>query len=159
MSEAWREMARLGRKGERYPHILVDSHGWCLRLGLRDKEDDKYYSSLPNLLQGLYEHLLRRQDHKSARGVLEMKNLLVRNLKEIKELGEDLGQKFPDLRQRLVEARDKARGLEESGGIPSAPRIAAPSPLGVPVLQCARLPASQGIPSSESCAFRVLDSW
>lgn len=128
MSEAWREVAHLGKRGEQYPHILVDSHGWCLRLGSRDKEDDKYYSSLPNLLQGLYEHFLRRQDHESARGGLEMKNLLVRNLKEIRELGEDLEQKFPDLRQRLVEARDKARVLEESGAIPPAPGFAAPSP-------------------------------
>jgi len=125
MSEAWREVARLGKKGERYPHILVDSHGWCLRLGTRDKEDDKYYSSLPNLLQGLYEHLLRRQDHESAKGVLEMKDLLVRNLKEIKELGEELVQKFPDLRQRLVESRDKARMHEGAGAALPAPRLAA----------------------------------
>jgi len=124
MSEAWREVARLGKKGERYPHILVDSHGWCLRLGTRDKEDDKYYSSLPNLLQGLYEHLLRRQDHESAKGVLEMKDLLVRNLKEIKELGEELVQKFPDLRQRLVESRDKARMHEGAGAALPAPRLA-----------------------------------
>jgi hypothetical protein len=128
MSEAWREVARLGKKGEKYPHVLVDSHGWCLRLGSRDKENDKYYSSLPNLLQGLYEHLLRRQDHESARGVLEMKNLLVRNLKEIRGLSEELELKFPDLRQRLVEARDEARVLEESGAVPPAPRTAASSP-------------------------------
>ncbi len=128
MSEAWREVARLGKKGERYPHLLVDTHGWCLRLGPHGKEDDKFYSSLPNLLEGLYEHLLRRKDHESARGVLEMKNLIVRNLKEIKELGVDLERKFPDLRQRLVEARDKARVLEESGAISPAARIATTSP-------------------------------
>jgi hypothetical protein len=128
MSEAWREAARLGKKGERYPHVLVDSHGWCLRLGPRDKEDDKYYSSLPNLLQGLYEHLLRRQDHESARGVLEMKTFVVRNLKEIRELGEDLEQKFPDLRQRLLEARDRARVHEGSRAPLAAPGIAAGGP-------------------------------
>jgi hypothetical protein len=128
MSEAWREVARLGKKGERYPHLLVDSHGWCLRLGPQGKEDDKYYSSLPNVLQGLYEHLLRRQDHESARGVLEMKNLLIRNLKEIKELGEDLEQKFPDLRHRLLAATDKAPLLMESGTPPLAARIAAGAP-------------------------------
>jgi hypothetical protein len=125
MSEAWREAARLGKKGEKYPHILVDSHGWCLRLGPRGREDEKYYSSLLNLLQGLYEHLLRRQDHESARGVLEMKNLLVRNLKEIRELGEDLEQKFPDLRRRLLDAPDKVPDLEEAGTPPLAARIAA----------------------------------
>ena len=128
MSEAWREVARLGKKGEKYPHILVDSHGWCLRLGAREKEDDKYYSSLPNLLQGLYEHLLRRPDHESARGVLEMKNLLVRNLKEIRELGEDLEQKLPNLRQRLVDARNKCKLLQEPETAASEPGIAAPQP-------------------------------
>jgi hypothetical protein len=124
MSEAWREVARLGKKGEKYPHVMVDSHGWCLRLGPRDKEDNKYYSSLPNLLQGLYEHLLRRQDHESARGVLEMKNLLVRNLQEIKELSGDLEQKFPDLRQRLLEAREMSRVRGEAGTHSQGPEIA-----------------------------------
>jgi len=128
MSEAWREVARLGKKGEKYPHILVDSHSWCLRLGPQGKEDDKYYSSLPNLLQGLYEHLLRRQDHESARGVLEMKNLVVRTLMEIKGLGDDLEQRFPDLRQRLLDAPDKAPVLVEAGTPPLAARIAAGAP-------------------------------
>ena len=128
MSEAWREVARLGKKGEKYPHVLVDSHGWCLRLGPRDKEDDKYYSSLPNLLQGLYEHLLRRQDRESARGILEMKNLVVRNLKEIRELGEDLEQNFPNLRQRLVAARDNGEGLPEPQAAAPEPGIAPPQP-------------------------------
>ena len=128
MSEAWREVARLGKKGERYPHILVDSHGWCLRLGARDREDDKYYSSLPTLLQGLLEHLLRRKDHESARIVAQMKELLVRSLKEAKELGEGLEREFPDLRQRLVEARDRARLLEVSETPPQASGIAESGP-------------------------------
>ena len=131
MSEAWREVARLGKKGEKYPHILVDSHGWCLRLGPRDREDEKYYSSLQNLLQGLYEHLLRRKDRESARGVLEMKAILIRNLKEVRELGEELENKFPNLRQRLLEAADKSRGLRVSLPHPQVPEIAdGPSEVG-----------------------------
>ena len=102
MSEAWREVARIGKKGEKYPHLLVDSHGWCLRLGPRDREDEKYYSSLPNLLQGLYEHLLRRKDRESARATLEMKAILIQNLKEARELGEELERTIPNLRQRLL---------------------------------------------------------
>jgi hypothetical protein len=125
MSEAWREAARLGKKGEKYPHILVDSHGWCLRLGPRGREDEKYYSSLPNLLQGLYEHLLRRKDRDSARAVLEMKTILIQNLKEARELGEELERKFPNLRQRLLEASDKSRSLDGSRPLPQAPEIAA----------------------------------
>jgi len=114
MSEAWREVARLGKKGEKYPHILVDSHGWCLRLGPRDREDEKYFSSLPNLLQGLYEHLLRRKDRESARAVLEMKAILIQNLKEARELGEELERKFLNLRQRLLETADRTRVHRES---------------------------------------------
>ncbi len=124
MSEAWREVARLGKKGEKYPHILVDSHGWCLRLGPRDREDEKYYSSLPNLLQGLYEHLLRRKDRESARAVLEMKAILIQNLKEARELGEELERTIPNLRQRLLEATDKTRVLKGSHPLSQAPEIA-----------------------------------
>ena len=61
MSKGWREVARLGGAGARYPHVLVDSHGWCLRLGSNSRADEKYYSSLPVLLRGLVEHLVRRR--------------------------------------------------------------------------------------------------
>ena len=134
MSEAWREVARLGMKGEKYPHILVDSHGWCLRLGPRDREDDKYYSSLLALLQGLLEHFLRRKDDEYTKAASEMKGLLIQNLKEVRELGEALELKFPDLRQRLLEATDKTRALE-------GPR---------PLFQGAKIDTSA--PASESAA-------
>jgi len=61
MSKGWHEVARLGGAGARYPHILVDSHGWCLRMGANTRQDEKYYSSFPNLLQGLVEHFARRR--------------------------------------------------------------------------------------------------
>lgn len=54
----WHEVARLGLFSGDYPHVLVDKHGWCLRLAA---EDEKYYSSMPTLLQGLIEQLLRRR--------------------------------------------------------------------------------------------------
>lgn len=130
MSEAWHEVARLGKKGERYPHLLVDTHGWCLRLGPRDREDEKFYSSLPTLLQGLSEHLLRRKDEESAKGVAEMKALLIQNLKEARDLGEELESRFPNLHQRLLEASDEAPVHLESGTLPPVPRNAA----GVPEL-------------------------
>lgn len=60
MSKGWKEVARLGSAGACYPHILVDAHGWCLRLGRNSRQDEKYYSSLPALLQGLVEHFVRR---------------------------------------------------------------------------------------------------
>ena len=118
MSEAWRELARLGKTGEKYPHILVDSHGWCLRLGARDREDDKYFSSLGSLLQGLSEHLLRRKDQKNLKTILEMKEFLLQNLSDARELGEELERSFPDLRQRLVEGRERVRIRQE----PETPR-------------------------------------
>jgi hypothetical protein len=61
MSKGWREVARLGGTGARYPHVLADAHGWCLRLGPKSRTDDKYYSSLPLLLHGLVQHAVRRR--------------------------------------------------------------------------------------------------
>lgn len=58
MKTGWKEVARLGTGGARYPHVLVDAHGWCLRLG-RERGEERYYSNLPSLLQGLIEHLAR----------------------------------------------------------------------------------------------------
>jgi hypothetical protein len=60
MAAAWTEVAQLGKSGARYPHLLVDPHGWCLRLGPKRSEDDKFYSNLPSLLGGLIEHFARR---------------------------------------------------------------------------------------------------
>lgn len=61
MGKGWREVARLGGTGARYPHVLADSHGWCLRLGPKSRTDDKYYSSLPLLLHGLVQQGVRRR--------------------------------------------------------------------------------------------------
>jgi len=58
MKNGWNEVARLGTGEGNYPHVLVDKHGWCLRLG-RERGEEKYYSSLPTLLEGLIEHLSR----------------------------------------------------------------------------------------------------
>jgi hypothetical protein len=58
MKNGWHEVARLGLFPGDYPHVLVDKHGWCLRLAA---EEEKYYSSMPTLLRGLIEHLLRRR--------------------------------------------------------------------------------------------------
>lgn len=74
MSKGWREVARLGGSGARYPHVLVDPHGWCLRLGPSDR-NEKYYSSLPMLLHGLVEQSARRRllAVSELRGIRELK--------------------------------------------------------------------------------------
>jgi len=61
MSKGWEEVARLGGPGARYPQVLVDAHGWCLRLGRNSRHDEKYFSSLPSLLGGVIEHTARRR--------------------------------------------------------------------------------------------------
>jgi len=61
MSKGWREVAHLGGAGARYPHVLADARGWCLRLGPKSRTDDKFYSSLPLLLHGLVQHAVRRR--------------------------------------------------------------------------------------------------
>lgn len=58
MKTGWKEVARLGTEAAGYPHVLVDAHGWCLRLG-RKRGEERYYSNLPSLLQGLIEQLTR----------------------------------------------------------------------------------------------------
>ena len=80
MSNGWKHVASLGTKGALYPHVLVDNHGWCLRLGSSPKQDDKYYSSFPNLLQGLVEHFLRRR--LKSLEVLEGFEMLAREVRD-----------------------------------------------------------------------------
>ncbi len=60
MKNGWKEIARLGVSDDGYPHVLVDAHGWSLRLGPR-KTEQKYYSNVPSLLRALVEHSIRRQ--------------------------------------------------------------------------------------------------
>ena len=59
MKRGWNEVARLGRTGSRYPHVLVDRHGWCLRLGASHRGDERYFATLPSLLEGVVEHCVR----------------------------------------------------------------------------------------------------
>ena len=61
MKSGWRLVAKLGSEAPHFPHILADPHGWGLRLGPNSHADMKYYSSFPNLLEGLVEHLVRRR--------------------------------------------------------------------------------------------------
>lgn len=61
MAKGWRLVARLGGSKARYPHILVDAHGWCLRWGPVPRDDDKFYSRFETVLEGLVEHCIRRR--------------------------------------------------------------------------------------------------
>ncbi len=61
MSKGWQLVARLGGAGNRYPHVLVDAHGWCLRFGPVPRDDDRFYSRIETLLEGLVEHWIRRR--------------------------------------------------------------------------------------------------
>jgi hypothetical protein len=87
MSSGWKLVAALGAQGPGYPHILVDSHGWCLRLGPSTRQDDKYYSGFSGLLKGLVEHLLRRR-LKSGEAVEGLASLIRRVEGSILEAGE-----------------------------------------------------------------------
>jgi len=61
MKLGWRLVAKLGAVAPYYPHILADDHGWAVRLGPNPHADMKYFSSFPNVLAGLVEHLVRRR--------------------------------------------------------------------------------------------------
>ena len=61
MKPGWKTVLRLGSEGACFPHVKVDAHGWCLRLGPDLRNDEKYYATLPALLQGWVEQALRRR--------------------------------------------------------------------------------------------------
>jgi hypothetical protein len=88
----WKLVARLGTFGPGYPHLLVDRHGWCLRLGPNPRVDDKYYSRLLFLLEGLVEHWTRREALTTPilAGIGELRALLLATLRSTMELGTQL---------------------------------------------------------------------
>ena len=128
MSEAWREAARLGQTGERYPHVLADTHGWCLRLGPRDRSDNKYYSSLSSLLQGLIEHLMRRRlgAGEEIRTLSEFRDLGLEHLKQASALGEELDRQLRgSVHQQLQEGTDTGSTPPKSTNLPFGSGIGA----------------------------------
>src|SRR5437879_2584027 len=128
MSEAWREVARLGRSGEAYPHVLADSHGWCLRLGPRERLDERYYSSLPSLLRGLTEQILRRLLGKDddVRTLIKLRNEIGHHLREVAALGTELERQLSGAARQQREEGSIARptALKQAERVPS-PGIAA----------------------------------
>jgi hypothetical protein len=128
MAEAWREVARLGKVGEQYPHILADSRGWCLRWGPRESRDDKYYSTLSSLLHGLAEHLLRRRvgEGEDVRSLARFRDLVELTLKEASTLGAALDRKLSDTtRLRPLEGSERRGSAPESSQTPAVPGIGA----------------------------------
>jgi hypothetical protein len=96
----WKLVARLGMSGPGYPHLLVDRHGWCLRLGPNPKADDKYYSRLLFLLEGLIEQALRRDVLAMPAAAMsgELRAILKESLRSAIELGtrlENIVQETP----------------------------------------------------------------
>jgi len=101
----WKLVARLGMSGPSYPHVLVDRHGWCLRLGPNPKVDDKYYSRLLFLLEGLVEQALRRDvlTMPVAAGIGELRATLRESLRSTIDLGERLEKA---LKESPIRSRD-----------------------------------------------------
>src|SRR5690349_11595998 len=127
MAAAWTEIAQLGKSGARYPHLLVDKHGWCLRLGPKRSEDDKFYSSLRPLLEGLIEHFTRRH-LASLKGPLD---LLEFSLEVSAALRSGLQLCHEALEMGGLETRQRL--LKGGDGIPTPP---------IPSLSAARAPGA-----------------
>lgn len=118
MSKGWREVARLGGTGARYPHVLVDPHGWCLRLGPNSRSDEKYYSSLPMLLHGLVEQSARRRllAVSEVRGIRELRREVEDVLHSaLKLCNEVLERGGLEEHIRRLEARGASRTIPGSG--------------------------------------------
>ena len=122
MGEAWREVARLGKVGQQYPHVLADSRGWCLRWGPKTDKDEKYYSSLSSMLHGLAEHYLRRRlgSGQDIRTLARFRELVELTMKEAAALGAALDSKLRESRLRPVDA-------SKGGGTSPGPYQAPPT--------------------------------
>jgi len=121
MKTGWKEVACLGEAGGKYPHVLVDAHGWCLRLGPKPGTDDKYYSGLPALMEGLVEHFLRRRwmEGSPVRGVDALLGEVRRTLAEVTtsaaRFSERMGQELRLFLRQRPGARGTARDSRISG--------------------------------------------
>jgi hypothetical protein len=102
----WKLVARLGTSGSGYPHLLVDRYGWCLRLGHNPRVDDKYYSRLLFLMEGLVEQALRRDllPLPVAAGIGELRAILRESLRSAIELGTRLESILQETPIRLPKA-------------------------------------------------------
>jgi len=109
MKTGWKLVARLGTSGPCYPHLLVDRHGWCLRLGPDPRVDDKYYSRLLFLMEGLVEQALRRDvlPLPVAAGIGELRAILRESLRSAIELGTRLESILQETPVRLPGANGK----------------------------------------------------
>lgn len=127
MSEAWREVARLGKVGHQYPHILADFRGWCLRWGPKTEKDDKYFSSLSSLLHGLAEHYLRRRlgTGEDIRSLARFRELVELTMKEAAALGAALDNKIRESHLRVVNASEGHGTSPRLGQAPPTSGIAA----------------------------------
>lgn len=127
MAEAWREVARLGKVGHQYPHILADSRGWCLRWGPKTDRDEKYFSSLSSLLHGLAEHYLRRRlgAGEDIRTLARFRELVELTMKEAAALGAALDSKIRELRLRPVDASERRGTSPGSDSVALTPGIVA----------------------------------
>jgi len=129
MSGKFKLVARLGSAGERYPHLLVDAHGWVLRLGPHYRLDEKYYSSLSAALEGMAAHLLRRRLGQEPASDLEALARKVRaELTGLRELATRYLENMGSVKQSLpVDAAPDlawARGTPVAGSGPGTAHIA-----------------------------------
>lgn len=112
MSSGWKLVASLGAQGVGYPHILVDKHGWCLRLGPSARQDDKYYSNFSGLLRGLTEHFLRRRLKSSD--VLQGLQDLVRAVEDAVRIA---GELSTSAQETVIHERIRRCGAREALGV------------------------------------------
>jgi hypothetical protein len=119
VKNGWNEVARLGTAEDGYPHVLVDAHGWCLRLG-RTRSDEKFYSNLPSLLQGLIEHVIRR--HLRDCGTLNSAESMLTEVR----VALDQAARFQSTLAAATHQQSTIRLLEPLKDIPPAPNLLLP---------------------------------
>ena len=112
-------MARLGSDACRYPHLLADAHGWCLRLGPDPRKDDKLYSRLEFLFEGLIEQGLRRglPGMRTSNTVEELLGELRTGIRAMRSLGRSAERTIQELHRRQSSATEPLEPISE------APRV------------------------------------
>lgn len=106
MSSGWKLVAALGAQGSGYPQVLVDNHGWCLRLGPSARQDERYYSNFSSLLSGLVEQLLRRR-LKSGEALEGLQALLL----AVEGILREAGELCSSARESVIQAHIRRCGL------------------------------------------------
>lgn len=119
-------MAKLGTEAAGYPHLLADGHGWCLRLGPDPRKDDRFYSRLECLFEGLIEQGFRRglPGMRVSNNVEELLGELRSGICAMRNLGRSAERTIQEMQRRQLSATESPEGISEDTRVLQFPAAA-----------------------------------